>query len=364
MEPMNKRLLLCLLLVGCPTGPDDDDSFVPDDEADDVIVVHAPFSGDATVAVLDPTTLAISDGLLGLVGSDWHPATADGSPFLLGRYGIDVLRRYSDTDFGAPTFEVSTGAGTNPQDLASCGGSLFLSRYDSGDDGGADIVILDPTTGAETGRIDLSAYAEGTDGNPEPAQLVVIDETMYVALERMDRDAGWVPDPTGRVLAIDCASATIVEDFVTGPNPDIEPAGDAIAIRTDEGVQLLVPGQGVTDVLETADFGTTVDLVGLGASDRAGLLVLEQGGEAANEVWCVDLDTGARELLASREERAWSVRSGPGGRVWVLWRDHWATGDVEAGGIGIYDPTACGEVGDGLLVFPTDPSAIAFRSGS
>ncbi len=361
---MTRRLLLCLLLAGCPTAPDDDDSFVPDDEADDVIVVHAPFTGDATVAVLDPTTLAISDGLLGLVGSDWHPATADGSPWLLGRYGIDVLRRYADTDFGAPMFEVSTGAGTNPQDLAFCGGSLFLSRYDIGDVDGGDIVILDPATGLETGRIDLSAYAEATDGNPEPAQLVPMGETLYVALERTDRDAGWVPATTGRVLAIDCTSASVVEEYVTGPNPDIEPAGDAIAIRTDDGVQLLVPGQGVTDVLGAADIGTSVDLVGLGAVDRAGVLVLEQGGEAANEVWCVDLDTGDRQLLVSREERAWSVRSGPDGRVWVLWRDHWATGDIEAGGIGLYDPVACEALGDDLLVFPSDPSAIAFRSGS
>lgn len=364
---MTHRLLALLagaLLAGCPTAPPGDAPFVPDDEADDVIVVHAPFTGDATVAVLDPTSLAISDGLLGLAGSDWVPATADGSPWLLGRYGIDVLRRYADTDFGAPTFEVSTGAGSNPQDIAFCGGSLFLSRYDRGEDGGGDIVVLDVATGTETGRLDLSPWAEGTDGNPEPAQLVPLGDTLFVALERLDRDAGWVPDPAGRVLAIDCVSGDVLEEFVTGPNPDIEPAGDALAVRTDGGIQLLVPGQGLTTALDPADVGVDVDFVGLGAVERAGLLVLEQGGAAANEVWCLDLDTGDRQLLTTRTERAWSVRSGPDGRVWVLWRDHWATGDIEAGGIGLYDPVACAMAHDELLVFPTDPAAIAFRAGS
>ncbi len=364
MSPRLPLVLLLLPLGACVATPPDDPPLLPDAESDDVIVVHAPFTGDATVAVIDPSTLQISDGLLGLSGSDWVPQTADGSVWLLGRYGIDVVRRYADTEFGAPTFEVSTGAGTNPQALAWCGGRLYLSRYDVGDDGGGDVVVLDPDTGAQTARIDLGAWAESADGTPEPAQLVPLGDTLYVALERLDRDAGWVPDPTGRVLAIDCVSGAVVDEYVTGPNPDIEPAGPALAVRTDTGIQFLVPGEGLTSVLEPDALSGAVDFLGLGAAGDAGLVVLEQGGDPGNEVWCLDLRTGARELLDTRAERAWSVRSGPDGRVWVLWRDHWATGEIETGGIAVYDPAACSEITDGLLVFPSDPAAIAFRSGS
>ena len=353
------RTLLALLLLGLPGCPTEapDPPFTPDAEADDVLVVHGPFTGDATVAVVDPATFAISDGLVGLPGSDWVPATADGAPWLLGRFGIDVARRYADIDFGAPELEVSTGAGTNPQDVASCGGSLFLSRYDVGNDGGGDLAILDPETGAITSTIDLSAHDEGTDGTPEPTDLHVRGDTLVVALERLDRDAGWVADPEGRVLSIDCTTHAITA-HATGANPRIDLAGDAVVARTEAGVELVTDS--VSTVVTAAELDAT-EIVGVGGGDGAALVVGERD-TFANEVWCVDLSSGDAELLTSTTHRAWRVYGAPDGLVWVLWRDHWATSEVEVGGIGVYDPVECAEVTSDWLTFPSDPSSLAFRS--
>ena len=354
---MNRVLILSLgLAAGCPSAPADP-PFTPDLERDDVLVVHAPFAGDATVAVVDPATLTISDGLVGLPGSDWVPAAADGTPWLLGRFGLDVARRYPDTAFGAPDLEVSTGAGTNPQDVAQCGGALYVSRYDQGE-GGGDVAILDPATGAETGRVDLSAFAESADATPEPTRLHRIDDTVYVALERFDRGAGWVADPEGRVVAIDCASGDLVDSWITGPNPSIEPDGAGFVLRTDMGIERLDPTAGITTV--APDLGGPTELMGVAAGDGVAVAVIERPGAPANEVVCVDLVTAEVTPLTTESARAWSVRSGPDGRVWVLWRDHWATGEIEVGGIAIYDPETCTEVTPAWLVFPSDPFSIAF----
>ncbi len=369
---MTRFLLLAPLaaaLVACPTpAPDDDDDAPPGDGDWHALVVHAPFAGDATVATVSHPDGAVADDLLGLAGSDWMFASDGGAVWLIGRFFIDTVRRYDGLDFAAPALEFSTGPGTNPHGLAICGDRLFVTRYDLTEDAtaGGDVAMFDLATGGYLGRVDLSAYEPHGDGTPEPHDLAVLGETAYVALKQFDREAGWVPEPEARVVAIDCATGEVVDDFAVGQDPSVavDPDGGGVRVSHDGGLDLLDPSTGdVTPLVEGAAFGPDHAYIGA-VGDAGGLIAVLEVDGFVNEVWCVDPATGEGSLLTSVENRLWSLRRAPDGGAWALWRDHWASdATVEPGGIAIYDPATCTErtAEDGWLTFASDPYSVAFH---
>jgi len=361
--------LLTLGLTACPPTTDDDDSGGGGDDDDAVgnnlygIVLHGSFGSDATV-----TTVDVEDGetedVLGLTGSDWAVAIADGDPWLIGRSDA-TIRRYAGLDFSAPTLEFSTGAGTNPHDMEVCGDRVFVSRYGLTEDlsAGGDVAMFDLATGGPLGRVDLSAYNPHGDGTPEPADMVQVDGTVYVSLERLDQDNGWVADPAGKLVAIDCTTGTISADWDIGANSEIGLSDDAsvIEIRHAAGVSLFDTGAGAADeAIADADLGENYDSLAFTLVGDVALIVAEVNW-ATNEVWCLDMASGDTTLLTSVPQRGWAANAAPDGTVWVAWIDHWATpDDVEAGGIAIYDPAACTEVGSAWMSFASDPITFAF----
>ncbi len=347
--------LLAVALCACP-ALDDDDSATSDDPFR-ALVLYGPFAGDASLGTLGPDGGHPDLDRVGLAGSDWSVRVTDGDPWLLGRFGTDALRRYDGLDLSAPVLEFSVGTPGNPNDVARCADGLFVTRYDliaSG--GGGDVGVFDPGTGSPRGRVDLSAFAEGTDGTPEPASSVVLGDTLYVALNRMDRDGGWVADPVGKVVAVDCAARQVVDSWDTGPNPQIVGDGERLLVVTDVGVQALHPTAGVEPLLLNETLGQTV--LGIAGYGDA-LLAVSEDGEGLNSLFCVDRD-GEWSLLSSTSSRAWALRTAPDGRVWVLWRDHWITSPIDPGGISIVDAAACVEDSDGPIPLPADPIDVAF----
>ncbi len=356
-------------VVGCGAEDPPGDDGVPG-AGWQALVVHAPFSGDGVLAAVDGETLGLADNLLGLSGSDWIPAVAGGSPWLIGRQAIDALRRYEGLSFSAPALEFSTGAGTNPHALALCAEHLFVSRYDrSNDEGvGGDLARFEPSTGELLGSVDLSDFQPHDDGTPEPDTLVRLGGRLYVGLQRLNRNDGWIAEATGTVVEVDCSSLEITASWAVGANPRISAlAGSASLLQVvhDGGVQRLDPDGGtVTELFVGSDFGDTTEILAVEGTG-AQVLVATEVDWATNELWCVDLESEDRSLLASFEHRNWGLQRDPQGRVWALWRDHWATGaEVELGGIGIYDPATCTEVTEEWVRFASDPAALAFYSPS
>jgi hypothetical protein len=118
--------------------------------------------------------------------------------------------------------DVSTGFVSNPQDIASASPTkAYVSRLernaaptpDPGDhDEGDDLLIIDPSIPAITGRIDLSSYAVAVPGKAiqaRPTATRIIGGTLYVALDSANEDFSSFGH--GRVVAIDTAT-----DQVTG----------------------------------------------------------------------------------------------------------------------------------------------------
>ena len=374
-----------LLFTGCDPVSDDDDSASSDDDdsADDddsvdddddavdepgrVIVLHGAYTGDATVASMDMNGGDLLDDQLGLPGSDWVLAAADGDPWLIGRYGADLVRRYDGPDFSAPTLEFSTEALANPQSLAVCDGKIFVSRYaplQAG--GGGDVAIYDLAAGGPMGTVDLSAYDEGTDGSPEPHAIVQDGEMLYVGLQRLDTTTDfWDADPVGKVLAIDCVTEQVVDEWDTGPNPFVSGWAGAplrLLVKTNNGVEIIDTTTSTpVAIFDAMTEGGSVN--GAAASGDTAMFVFESWADNRNTVKCYDVSDASTTDLESNTSWALNLKAAPDGSVWGVWRDHWATGDADPHGLAIYDPATCSASGD-WIAFAAEPLDVAFLPGN
>ena len=379
--------LLALLLLGCPTSGDDDDSATDDDDAADdddatsddddsaddddateesstAVVLYGSFGSDATLATVDLASGEVTDDVLGLLGSDWTVSSADGSIWLIGRTGNDTVRRYDDLDFSAPVLEFSSAAGTNPQGVAVCGDRIFVPRYDATADGtaGADVGMFDLATGGPLGRVDLSPYEEGTDGSAEPHKPVQVGDSVYVALQRLDRDNFWTPDALGKVVEISCADGSVSRSFDVGANPFVTRGAEgSLQVKTDGGIQRIALADGqVSTVVDEAALPAGSDVVDAVAGDGWGVSAVEVDW-FQNHIRCADAAGAESGTMAAVDLRSWGLRVDPDGLVWALWVDHWATpDDIEVGGLSIQDPSDCSQVGD-FISFDADPIDLAFQ---
>jgi hypothetical protein len=108
--------------------------------------------------------------------------------------------------------DVSTGFLANPHDvIAVASNKAYVTRYEINKapgkkefDGGDDLLIIDPTKPAITGRIALSSYAvqvNGTTIQARPDRARLIDGKLYVALG--DIGPGFSVVSHGRIVVID-----------------------------------------------------------------------------------------------------------------------------------------------------------------
>lgn len=138
----------------------------------------------------------------------------DGRVFALNRLGMDTVRVWAEPRVGAPDHEVSVGRGANPHDVAKIGDRLLVTRYEA-----SEAWWLDADDLAVLDVLDLSSHAD-EDGLPEMSGVVVVEEVAWVAMERLNRGAGWTPAGSGRVVGVDEGGREVGWHAV-GPNPAI-----------------------------------------------------------------------------------------------------------------------------------------------
>jgi len=153
---------------------------------------------------------------------------AFGKVYVVNRFGFDNVQVLDPGNNFQTAAQYSVGNGTNPQDIAVVSPTkAFVSRLNS-----ADLLVVNPTTGASLGSISLAAFADG-DGSPEPFKMFVYGDRLFVSLQRLDN---FVPISPAYVVAIDLATDTILDaDSVapgvqaiplTGTNPNTDFALD------------------------------------------------------------------------------------------------------------------------------------------
>ena len=159
---------------------------------------------------------------------------------LIDRYPAGVLR-FIDlaTAHLAAELSVGTGFRANPQDyLALDEHKAYVARYESNPnagrqewDGGGDVLIVDPTVPAITGRIDLAEAMAGEAAgfSPHPARLVRAEGRVFALLASY-ADVYTNGGTSSRVVELDPKTDSIVSSLVL----DGLRGCDALALSPDE----------------------------------------------------------------------------------------------------------------------------------
>lgn len=249
------------------------------------------------------------------VGGDpvirWHGGLA----WVVNRFGGDNLQGI-DPGACVTVEQHSTGNGSNPQDVAFVSATrAWVSRYES-----ADLVAIDPGTGATLATLPLASFADD-DGIPEMAQMALVGPLLFVALQRLDRDAGFTPADSSLVVVVDTRTDALVDANPAQPGVQgirLPAANPVTSFAFDPASSRLLIG--CAGVFGVNDGGIAwVDPVTL-ASGGLAITEAELGGDLSDVVWrdtqrsfAIVSDAGFNTKLVS-----WSAADGATtGTVWA-----------------------------------------------
>lgn len=192
------RLLRCLLAASALAAPP---AFAAQTTA---FVVTSDFT-TGSLAAIDLGTRAASANLAG-IHSDARARWHDGLLYVVNRFGQDNVQVIDPAQGFATVRQFSTGAGSNPHDIVILSPTrAYVTRYEL-----ADLLIVNPQTGASLGTIALGAFADA-DGIPEMDQMIRVGPRVFVSVQRLDRNAGFTPADSSLVVVIDSDTDTVID---------------------------------------------------------------------------------------------------------------------------------------------------------
>jgi hypothetical protein len=221
-----KKLLLLTLLVACgdshkttpdaPGGTDGSGSVdAPPQPVAQAIVLGADFSSSTgIVSKLDVATLNMQQNAVA------GAATSDPVVRQLGNNVYIINRSVGEnvTILDAKTLSLvgqhSTGAGSNPQDVAVVGNKLYIPAY-----GTAGVVVMTLPAGTTT-TIALDTAVGDPDGKPDCVSAYAVGNDVYVACGLLDQN--YTPRGVGKIAVIDTATDMV---RTTISLPDKNPMG-------------------------------------------------------------------------------------------------------------------------------------------
>lgn len=206
---MKEVLALALLLAGCTetpgnTRPDAPVTNPTDDAGGNAgpraVVVSGEFGGTGILSSLDVATLEVHENLspAGGVSSDPVIRRFGDKVYVINRFGANSVSVYDARSLQFQE-QYGTGSGTNPQDLAILGDTMYVV-------GGSGVIKIKLGTGAMVGVIDLSDDVGDPDGNPDCVTAHAIGDRVFVACNLFDFDVTFAPRGPGKVAVIDTAS--------------------------------------------------------------------------------------------------------------------------------------------------------------
>jgi hypothetical protein len=332
-------------------------------------VVMTSYEGVGALATVDVETGAVQDERV-TVSSDSDVVTLGGAVYQLNRSDFDSVRVYAPGQWSEPTLEIGLQAGANAWDAALCGGDLFVSQYET-----SALAVFDPDTGVLAGQVDLSAFDDG-DGYPEVGSMVVRQDRLYVAVQQLDRDGGWVANG-GRVVEVDCAARATIQDWEVGPNPTISGfASDEARLLVQTGVYFAADGGLAALDVETgvlsapflleSDLEADIMFAALAPGDAHGVVVTGSlSAPTTYDVGCFSMqdttESGSVSVTVAETLPAFvgGLAMDDRGRAWVSFQaPSWGDPDAQPG-VARYDASTCARVPD-FSAFILDPGSIAF----
>ncbi|MBI2082226.1 MAG: hypothetical protein HYT76_01530 [Deltaproteobacteria bacterium] len=208
------RMLILVVLVSCgditvnertPLTPGESLS-----SGDIAVVLGADWqgtTGSISMIPLDSPSSVVAN--LEITHSDAVVRSFGGLIYVVNRKGADNIQVIDPIDFSTIS-QISTGLGTNPQDLVAVSKTkAYVTLYEpeenqSTDLSVDDLVILNPETGLIEKTIDLTLYT-GDDGErfARASSLLLMGSKLYVAVQDLPRDLALQPDQPGKLVKVD-----------------------------------------------------------------------------------------------------------------------------------------------------------------
>ena len=229
---------------------------------DYVFAVTTDYGPSGRFSVADVVPAWSVDANLGSIHSDAVARHHGGLIYVVNRLYADNIQVLDPEQDFATVIQFSVGPGSNPQDIAVVSPDhAYVSRYES-----TWLYEVDPVAGAVLDSIDLSGFAD-TDGIPDMAQMALVGDLLFVAIQRLDRDNFWLPVSPSYLAVIDTNTNELVDADpvapgiqgieLTGLNPTSE-------IQVDEEAGIMYVGE--SGRWNVSDGGIdAVDAVGLTA---------------------------------------------------------------------------------------------------
>ena len=135
----------------------------------------------------------------------------DGKVYIINRLGRDNIQ-VLDPHIGYSTvMEFSVGTKSNPQDFIKISNSkAYVSLYNKDQ-----LLVVNPELGTFTGEIDLNSYTD-SDGYPEAGQMVLHENRVYLAIQRLNRSntqQNWPPADYSLLLEIDTVTDKVANEY-------------------------------------------------------------------------------------------------------------------------------------------------------
>jgi hypothetical protein len=252
-------------------------------------------ASDGTLAKDDciDSGTATSDKLsLALSGDVTLPSQAQrgGKLWIVDRGNAAVTIVEPTTCAPVGQISVSTGFKSNPRDVVVLSDTkAYVTRFEknvappSPMAAGDDIIIFDPSTGALTGRIDLSGQASPVAGaaiQARPNRMVLSGGKVYVTLN--NQDAKFFAAGQGAVVVIDPVTDTVVTRVAL---PDLKGC-EAITALEDDKKLLVACGGSFADTDQAAGSGVAELDIGVSPPAVAGIVKgTALDGHAVNFSW-------------------------------------------------------------------------------
>lgn len=262
-------------------------------------------TGGLSAVSLDTRAVAVD---VASVHSDAVMRWYGGLLYVVNRFGQDNIQVIDPAQNYATVRQFSTGNGSNPQDIAFVSPTrAYVTRYEL-----SDLLVVDPSTGGTIGVVPLAPFADA-DGIPEMHRMVRVDRWLFVSLQRLDRNAGFVPTAYSLIAVIDTQADTVLDVYpiqpgkqaitLTGKNPVTTFAFDRPSTR------LLIGCAGAPGALDGGiEWIDPVSFASLGYAITESAL----GGDVGSLAWngpahsyAIVSDASANTALVS-----WSATSG------------------------------------------------------
>lgn len=236
---MNRLLILISILAACgdnakvhPDGGTGDTSDSGTGSAAPLykaVVLGADFSsGTGLVSRLDLASMSMqTNAVAGVATSDPVIRHFGDKVYVINRSvgeNVTIL----DAHNLSPVDQVSTGASSNPQDVAVVGDKLYVPAY-----GTAGVVVLQ--NDAITKTIDLGTLLGDPDGKPDCVSAYAVGTKVFVACGLLD--ANFTPRGNGKVAVID----TTTDHATALTMPEKNPAGFFVQSPTGDLLISAVP---------------------------------------------------------------------------------------------------------------------------